>query len=138
MKEKTLRVIKYSPTKLDVAIAETKEIENSLKSLQDEVDGYIELTSITKESSEMGIFVLVNEEGLLKDLKPSVIYIDKDENINGALVGNIVFIGLDDGDDWKSLTDEQIEYIRKNILVNYVKVFNTLDDMATCICIKNN
>lgn len=93
-----------------------KEIEPSLKPLQNLVGGLIENVY---ELEEQNINIWINEEGKLNDLAPNfLIY-----NMQDVVVGTAVFVGYnsEDGSDMP-LTDEQIdiikEYLKKADLIN--------------------
>ena len=82
------------------------EIENTLESFQKLVGGYIEIVT-DKDTKEHNALMICNEEGKIMDLEPNL-WVDND-----FVCGNVLIVG-DDGDDFKSLNDEQIEYfIRK-------------------------
>ena len=55
--------------------------------------------------------VVCDEEGRLKGKTPSLIY--KDGYID--FVGNLLFLGPLDGENWKNITDKQVETIKKSI-----------------------
>lgn len=62
------------------------EIENTLEKLQELVDGYIEIIPMDD------IYMIVNEEGRLRNLKPNILIGER------WIVGNVVF-ALNKGDD---------------------------------------
>lgn len=76
---------------------EVREIKGDLASLQEVVGGYIERVPI----SARGVNLICNEEGLLLGLEPNIM----------GLVGTIFWVG-DDGEDFCSLTDKQIDAIK--------------------------
>lgn len=79
------------------------EIENSLESLQKEVEGYIELVRV---SNHPGIAIIVNEEGRIKKMAYN-------RYVQGILlVGPILVFGEEDG-ELISLTDKQISEFKK-------------------------
>lgn len=92
----------YRPERLRVCYkrpgeaAAVREINNSIDALQGLVGGFIELAKVVSE----GVGILCNEEGLMFNL-PVNIY---------GLVGPLVWIGLSE-DDFRSLTDEEVEEI---------------------------
>lgn len=91
-------------------------IENNLENLQNIVEGYIEYPFISKLHNK-GISIIVNEEGRLIDLEPSVV-VFKNGRIEDYIYGNIIFIGnkdTDDGLENDNLSDEQIDFIKNNI-----------------------
>jgi Domain of unknown function (DUF3846) len=108
--------------------AKVQYIESSLEELQNIVDGYIEYPYLEK-FYEKGISIIVNEEGKLMDLEPSIALNHKGQMID-YYCGNVIFVGTketEDGNENDSLTDEQIDFIKKY-------VFNGLK----CITTKGN
>lgn len=92
MNEK-IRVIRKRPGE----DAEIVEIENTLKSLQREVGGYIETLTLFEDAT-----FLVNEEGKLLGLEPNFFVLSE------LLVGTVLLVGIA-GEDFCSLSDEQIK-----------------------------
>ena len=81
---------------------EVKEIDGTLKSLQELVGGYIEPAPIASLTAR-DIVPLVDEEGLLYGLEPN-------ENLFPFFfVGTCVLVGRD-REDFVSLTDEQVSF----------------------------
>ena len=111
-----MRVLVVEPYKLPYE----KNIEDTLESLQKEVDGYIEYTHIEKETD---VSIICNEEGIILGLEPNRL-IGKDRGIFGTFL--IVGIDLKSGEDI-DLTEEQIE--------NYKRKFNekSIEDMENYI-----
>lgn len=108
--------------------AKVQYIESGLEELQNIVDGYIEYPYLEK-FYEKGISIIVNEEGKLMDLEPSIALNHKGQMID-YYCGNVIFVGTketEDGNENDSLTDEQIDFIKKY-------VFNGLK----CITTKGN
>lgn len=108
--------------------AKVQYIESGLEELQNIVDGYIEYPYLEK-LYEKGISIIVNEEGKLMDLEPSIALNHKGQMID-YYCGNVIFVGTketEDGNENDSLTDEQIDFIKKY-------VFNGLK----CITTKGN
>lgn len=93
---------------------EVMEIGTELKDLQDFVGGYIEVPFISPGLRERNIVVVVNEEGKLKGLQPTMALVHDGEVLD-CLVGQIFFCSTDE-DDFASLNDEQIKYIMDNIV----------------------
>ena len=81
-----------------------KEIKHDLETLQKEVGGYIE--AVYPFEDEVGI--ICNEEGKLIGLHPNRALYDDDGKICDVVAGTFLVVGLG-GDDFTSLTDEQIE-----------------------------
>jgi len=80
------------------------EIENTLKAMQSLVNGYIEC--IPTDISDK-LFMVVNEEGKLYDLEPNFYY------YTDIIVGNAVFVRVDNNGNWKSISNKQIDEIKK-------------------------
>ena len=91
-----------------------KEIPDDLKALQRLVGGYIEVVS-PKPLSDMGIILVCNEEGLINDLDINMYIIRRDGTPLGELYGNVFFISSK-GEDFKSLSKEQIEYLESVLI----------------------
>jgi hypothetical protein len=99
-----MKVLKITPE----GYIYTRDIKNSLEALQQEVEGYIQLCYL-----DNGIIAIVNEEGRLLDLPASV------ELPNyGVIRGDVIF-ARDDGEDLTSLTDEDIKWLKGNIVKIY-------------------
>lgn len=74
-------------------------VENTLKTMQDLVGGYVEQVPVLDQEYKM----LVNEEGLMLKLKPNF----------GRIVGTAVLVGQKK-DQWSSLGQRQITEILTN------------------------
>ena len=80
------------------------EIENSLRAFQEGVKGHIECIYPWPD-----VILICNEEGKIKNLTPNRI-------IRGQLiVGNFILVSDDKKGDFKSLTEEQIEFLKKEL-----------------------
>lgn len=84
-----------------------REVENTLEMLHNLVGGYIECVSTISTN----IVMIVNEEGKLRDLDNNFEY------YNDMIVGTAVFVGVD-GEDFRSLTDEEIDEVKYDILLD--------------------
>lgn len=89
--------------------------ENSLKFLQQEVDGNIEKIPYIRVLNEEGINVWGNENGKLLGLEPSICIYHRDELID-VLVGNIVFTKTNENGETIGLTDNDISFIQALLL----------------------
>lgn len=86
-------------------IPRLKEIENTLDTYKEIVQGYIECIYPWKD-----IIIVCNEEGKILNLKPN-------RFVKGNLiVGTFIIVGNDNKGDFRSLTDEEIK--------SYKKLFN--------------
>ena len=82
-----------------------KEIENTLKSLQHEVDGYIQAV-YPWENDLVGL--IVDEEAKLTGKQLNRALQDETRNIYDIVAGTFLIVGLSE-DDFCSLNNEQIE-----------------------------
>ena len=94
-----------------------KEIEGDLKSLQEEVGGFITLAPHFDELTDMGIDIYADDEGLLKaDPKISMVVLNRENgSIESVLVGNLIFVGHDEEGNTKGLTQEQLDFIYEHL-----------------------
>lgn len=92
-----MKIFKVEPGKLGYV----KEIDESLESLQKEVDGYIQCCYMQDD-----IVAICDEEGRIKG---------KEENLMiphyGVLVGNVIFVKAN-GASFKSLDEKDIEVLK--------------------------
>lgn len=93
---KKIRIISYKVGK----VPEIIEIEDSLKALQDFVEGYIQAVPL-----EDNLCLICNEEGLLKNLSYQREY---------SIHGNF-FIALTEGDEIVSMNKDIAQYVLDNI-----------------------
>lgn len=94
------------------------EIDEEIGDLQEFVEGYIEVPFISSEFSNRGIVIVVNEEAVIKELKPTLALV-RNNQIVGTLRGQFFFCSID-GEEFSSLNDEQVKYIMNNMLFNRV------------------
>lgn len=92
---------------LDVEIDKDRELE----SIQQTVDGHFEIPYINKRLSENEILTIVNEEGKLLELEPTVI-LKKGNRIFDTLNGTVLFLSAY-GEEMNSLSEEQKEIIKE-------------------------
>ena len=105
-----------------------KEIDNSLKALQNEVGGYIEIPSFSRKLSENNIDMIINEEGKVNRLQPQLA-IYQDNKIVDVICGNIIFASANEDDDTIGLTDEQIEVVKEVLKYDVICEFGFLKSM---------
>lgn len=98
---------------------ETMEIENNLKDLQGIVGGYIETVLLSPR-----VVVIVNEEGKMNGL-PFNFNWYRQSTLVDKIVGDAVFVGVD-GEDFDSLTDDEIEIIKAVFLGDNNENFHSL------------
>ena len=102
-----------------------KEIDNSLKALQNEVGGYIEIPSFSRKLSENNIDMIINEEGKVNRLQPQLA-IYQDNKIVDVICGNIIFASANEDGDTIGLTDEQIEVVKEVLKYDVICEFGFL------------
>lgn len=81
-----------------------KEIDPGLKSLQSEVDGWIEAVYPFEDQ----VAIICNEEGKLNCMTPNRALYDEDGRLYDVVAGQFLVVGLTE-DNFGSLTDEQIK-----------------------------
>lgn len=97
--EDKLRIVKVEPNKP----AYVTEIENTLEAEQEAVGGLIELIY-----NGDGTFIVCNDEGKLTGMEGNRIL------ENGSVIAGPFFVVGDKGEDFRSLTDEEVEkYMQK-------------------------
>ena len=98
-----MRVIYKEPGK----DAEVRNIDNTLKALQNLVDGYIEHLDLAP--GRLGL--IVNEEGKLNDMKKNFFLM----SYNDTIFGPAIFVG-EAGENFTDISDEDamlvMEYLR--------------------------
>lgn len=99
-KESKIKVLVVEPMKAPVI----KEIDNTLKSLQSIVGGYIQAVYPYNDN----VALVLNEEGKLEGLPANRGLFDENGNLYDIIVGNFIVVGLGE-EDFCSLTDEQVE-----------------------------
>lgn len=85
------------------------EIPNELSVLQEFVEGYIEVVPLAGD-----VLLIVNEEGRLMNLPINFWLCTHDSKVIDCIRGNVLVVGRD-GEEFCSLTEEQIEHF-KNML----------------------
>lgn len=90
--------------------AEPVEIENSLRSLQRYVHGYIE---VIRPFEDRDVVVIVNEEGKINGLALNRALIDEGGDIIDIIAGNFLIVAVDDIGEFTSLTQAQIRKYTK-------------------------
>lgn len=81
-----------------------KEIDPGLKSLQNEVDGWIEAVYPFEDP----VAIICNEEGKMNGMPPNRALYDEDGQVYDIVAGQFLVVGLTE-DNFGSLTDEQIK-----------------------------
>lgn len=78
--------------------------DNSLKGYQKAVDGYIETIRFPGMEDQMDI--ILNDEGKLRGLEPNIVI----PEYKDVVVGTIIVVGVTPDLDWRSLTQDEIDY----------------------------
>lgn len=82
----------------------TADIENTLDAFQEAVDGYIETVTLVQDRAVM----IVNEEGLLRDMTPNPI---ASAVANTQIVGTAIVVGVD-GEEFTDVPEDVERCIR--------------------------
>ena len=80
-------------------------VSNTLKNLQNLVDGYIETVTFAIDTPENKLVIICNEEGKLKRLPYNCTIFGED------FVGTILIAGVD-GEEFVDLTDDQVKTLK--------------------------
>lgn len=88
-----MRIVIKEPAK----VPRTMVIDGSLRTMQELVGGYIEHLPFCV----LGVGMLMNEEGKLKDLPFNFRFYGDD------ILGTVIFVGEDGGEEFKDLSEEQ-------------------------------
>lgn len=88
---------------------EEREINNTLEDMQKLVNGYIEVVPTDIYDK---VFIVVNEEGKLYEFEPNFHY------YNDIIVGNVIFVSVDNKGNFKSLSKNQVKAIKKYFGIN--------------------
>lgn len=96
---------------------EQKNIENTLESLQEIVEGYIEIPFLSEALYRKGIDVIINEEcKLIEGLRPEIAIIEKTTNrILDIIYGNCIFASHNDMGETTPLNEEQMKFINQEL-----------------------
>lgn len=105
---------------LEFEVKELPSNEVGYEVLNEAVGGWIEHITYNREFVERHIDMWCNEEGKLKDLKPSVAIVDKMDIIVEILVGNIAFTKCDCEGNSFGLTDEEVEFTKSKFDTAYL------------------
>ena len=98
--EEPITVLVVEPEKVPYV----KEIDPGLKSLQKEVDGWIEAVYPFEDP----VAIICNEEGKMNGMPPNRALYDEDGQVYDIVAGQFLVVGLTE-DNFGSLTDEQIK-----------------------------
>ena len=108
---------------------EVREIDGSLKSMQEIVGGLIQPVPLYDDSSAV---LVCNDEGKLMNLPANRGLRDKDGQIYDIVCGTFVLCGAPaDSDHFTSLTSEQIEWCRERFYTP--EMFWGVDGRIVCL-----
>jgi len=96
-----LRVLVREPIKQPLQL---KEIEGSLEEILEIIGGNMEIVPMTQ-----GLLCICNEEGKTKGLENNFFH-----DYVGWVLGTVIFVS-DGGEDFRSLTDSQIKFIKEYV-----------------------
>lgn len=106
----TYRELQAQPQSITVLVVPpeqvpyVKEIDPGLKSLQSEVDGWIEAVYPFEDP----VAIICNEEGKMNGMPPNRALYDEDGQVYDIVAGQFLVVGLTE-DNFGSLTEEQIK-----------------------------
>lgn len=92
---------------------------NTLDKLQETVGGYIEIPHIVKQFSELGIDMIINEEGKLLGLEPTLAIL-KGSQVVEVICGPILFVSHNEEGDTVSLNANQTKYLMSTVFNSQV------------------
>lgn len=105
-------IIKLNDNKNKIEILEVEiDKDRELESIQQTVGGHFEIPYINRRLSENEILTIVNDEGKLLGLEPTVALM-KDDEVIDTLNGTVLFLSAD-GEEMTSLSKEQKEIIKE-------------------------
>lgn len=111
-----------------------EKYSDSYDMLCDLVGGYIEVMSYVAEFRERGISLVINEEGKIINLEPSMVFLNKG-NIVDMVMGNVVFVKVDEEGNTIPLNDEDVVFVEKYINSNRV-ILSSGDDTRLAVVLK--
>ena len=103
-----------------------KEIDNDLKSLQNEVGGYIEIPYLSQRLADKGINLIINEEGKIQGLEKQLYVIDDKGNILDIICGNCLFTSCNEDGNTVGLSQEQIDFLKNELGLYLVAQYGML------------
>lgn len=87
---------------------------NTLDALQQQVGGLIEIPRFVKDFNELGIDMVINEEGKLLGLEPTLALL-RGHQVVEVICGPVLFVSHDDEGNTVSLNHNQSSYLMKTI-----------------------
>lgn len=92
-------------------IEEVKEV--NLEYMQSVVDGLIEIPYLSEGLYDLGIDIVINEEGKLNGSEPNMILMNDKRDVVDILMGDILFTSSDEEGRSIGLNEEQINALNK-------------------------
>ena len=91
---------------------------NKLEAFQHHVGGLIEIPYIFKPLADRGIVCVINEEGKLLNLEPTVLLVHEGELVD-VVVGNALFFKDAPDGEFGSLSEDDIKFVMKFLLTDF-------------------
>ena len=110
---KTLKGLKLSTDRTCTKF-EIPDGLNTLDVLQGQVGGYIEIPHIVPQFNELGIDMVINEEGKLLGLEPTLAIL-KGSQVVEVICGPILFVSHNEEGDTVSLNANQTKYLMSTV-----------------------
>lgn len=105
--EKTGKIVAYTH------MPHIEPFKTDLKSLQEQVGGYIEHFIISAELEQKGIDMWIDEEGKYKDYHPTFALCDNNGRVLDMIMGNCVFTRFNQSGETYGLTMEDVADVMK-------------------------
>lgn len=92
-------------------------VKNELSTFQGIVEGLIDAPFLSEKLEKRAITIIINDEGKLNKLLPNILCYNNGELFD-IVVGNICFVKCDDEGEFCSLTDDDVEFIKKTVTLS--------------------
>lgn len=86
------------------------------------VNGFIEYITYIKGFKERNIGLVVNEEGKIRNLEPSMIIANSYCDIVDMVAGDVVFVKTDNNGNTIPLDSDDISFVKSYVASNTIKV----------------
>lgn len=108
--------------KTGLSIVDTNEVGTGYKMLSTLVNGFIEYITYIKGFKERNIGLVVNEEGKIRNLEPSMIIANSYCDIVDMVAGDVVFVKTDNNGNTIPLDSDDISFVKSYVASNTIKV----------------